>query len=741
MMTRRSRGGRSKGRVARSVVDTILGEAVGERKGFKPTREQRYNDMLRIASVVYNRSVQTGLPPDQMLTQKEFNAYRKALPGGVEAYRSIAQQAWDYVNLYGPVTKATFYATPAAVKNLPKGLKPADETVGHKYFTDPQARPIGTQKGYKGPAKAPQTLPSRAPVPSSRPLDSIGGLGALAVTGSRVAPSSLAAPVGERFGQASPASPPAPSRFGAVAMQDDLAMQAQPRSPPMGAVSGPLGPAPATRSLSPASVESPQLSQQKRDMQAAYDKQIGQSQRFRPSAAPAPAAPAPLAAAPVSPVSRAALAPATRSMSVPTAAPNQQVDTATQRVAAANTMNNMLAGRNMPVSPAPAAPAPAAQKSYYDPAKEYAYAGLTRSLAPAAPVGSVATPATAAPAAAQYVGSSPKRSIATAPAPAPSRFGTVAMQDDVAMAPQPASPPLGSVTAPFGPANAPPAALDAARNLGTAVGAYAVERTPAAQAQELSTTPETAFDTQPAAPARTPAAAAVRAAATARPGGIPSGVPGPWGADIANQQPAVDRMTTQSTQQPTTFGEKLTNLAQRYGPQIAGTLVAGPVGGLIGGIVGRSFDAAQPGQLLGNPFQGLGNTAKAMGMFQSGTPYAGPISNYGTGLKAIGSVLGGQAPVGSRAYSRSTPGYHVTALPGGTIQRTNQYGFTSFERPSMGPTGSSFPGGFSGGFGGFFGGRGGQGSGKTSGGRTSGGKSSSKSGGGRKSERSESAGY
>ena len=705
-MAKRSRGGRrSSGRVAQSVVDTILGEAVGERKGFKPSRAQRYNDMLHIASTIYNRSVKTGLPPDQMLTSKEFNAYKKALPGGVDAYRSIAQQAWDYVNLYGPVTNATFYATPATTKNLPKGLKPAAKTVGHQYFTDPQDRPIGTQKGYKGPPKAPQGLPDVAPVPSSRPLDGVGGLGAAYRTAARgrVAPSSPAAPVGERFGQASPAPTPAPSRFGAVTAQDDVPMQAQPRSPPMGAVSGPLGPIPQSR-------------------------MPDQSQRFRPDAAPA---------------------------AVPTPTARPDYASPQQRMAGvappSATVSNMLAGRNMPVSPAPTA------KMAIDPAKMYSYAGLTRSLAPAAPVSRAPATVATAPAPAPAPAQAQTRSIA-APAPSVPSFAGNQVVDTANQRVAAANTMNNMMTGqnmPVGPAQAPPAALAAARNLGTAIAAKTPAAIPpdvrqtAAYASMPPGTPAALAEkiSQPQ-PRQVAAAPQVAQTTQQRPaGGLPAGVAGPWGADISMQQPAVDKMTTQSTAQPTTFGEKLTNAAQRYGPQIAGTILGGPVGGLIGGLLGRSFDAAKPGQVFGNPFQGLGNTARAMGLFQSGTPYAGPISNYGTGLRAIGDVLGGAAPVGSRAYSRSTPGYSVTALPGGTIQRTNQYGFTSFERPSMGPTASSFPGGFSSAPGGVFSGGGfgwggGQSGGKTGGGRTSGGKSSSgKSSGGRKSERSESAGY
>ena len=570
------------------------------------------------------------------------------------------------------------------------------------------------------------TPPATAPVPASRPLDSIGGLGAAYSTAARgrVAPSSPVAPVGERFGY--PASPapaqtrsisaaPSPSRFGAVPMQ------AQPRSPPMGVVSGPLGPAPIASIPTP--TPSSQAAQQIGDFKRALTSD--QSQRFRPSAAPAQQA-----------------------------TPEQE-----RRGHFVNAVSRSLAPS------VPVAPAPAAQKSYYDPAKEYAYAGLTRSLAPAAPVSRAAVPATvpatAAPAPraltpatvpdarlsrqlgdladvarreqvsqSQRFRPSALPAVA-APAPAPAD-----MVKATTMQAMPNSPPIGAVNQPLGPANAPPAALAAARNLGMATAAQQIN-TPAAIPPDVRQTAAYA-----SMPPGTPAALAEKVSQPVqtvqqRPAQTVQT------AQQAQQRPAggiaiqAGPTTTQATAQPQPKGF-LGTIGQgiKAAAPVLGSLALGPLGGLLG----ASIASAKPGQVFGNPFQGLANTAKAMGMFQSGTPYAGPISNYGTGLRAIGDVLGGAAPVGSRAYSRSTPGYHVTSLPNGMVQKTNQYGFTSFERPSMGPTGSSFPGGFSGGFGGFFGG-GGQSSGKTSGGRTSGGKSGSGKSGGRKSERSESAGY
>jgi len=89
-----------------------------------------------------------------------------------------------------------------------------------------------------------------------------------------------------------------------------------------------------------------------------------------------------------------------------------------------------------------------------------------------------------------------------------------------------------------------------------------------------------------------------------------------------------------------------------------GNAVLGPVGGLLGGLLGHTV-----------------NNAGGLGGLLGGT-YNGPTNNIGSGLGAISQVLGGGAPVGSTAFSRSMPGMSVTSIPGGGIQRTNQYGVT-----------------------------------------------------------------
>lgn len=132
---------------ANSVIDTILGEAVSG------NRTARLEDMLGIASVIDNRSRLTAQTPQSVVSAPgQFNAFGKNLPKGVEAYRPLAQKAWDRVQKLGPVHNATFYATPAAANNLPSGLTQVASTAGHQYFVDPQNRAIRTAVGYVTPS-------------------------------------------------------------------------------------------------------------------------------------------------------------------------------------------------------------------------------------------------------------------------------------------------------------------------------------------------------------------------------------------------------------------------------------------------------------------------------------------------------------------------------------------------------------------------------------------------------------
>lgn len=125
---------------AKTVVDVILGEA----------KAGSYQDMLAIASVISNRATggRTSFQ-DVVSRTSEFNAYGKPLPSGVNQYRSTAEKAIEQVKTTGPIHNATFYATPKAQGNLPKGLQKVTSTDGHIYFTDPQQRPIYTASGLK----------------------------------------------------------------------------------------------------------------------------------------------------------------------------------------------------------------------------------------------------------------------------------------------------------------------------------------------------------------------------------------------------------------------------------------------------------------------------------------------------------------------------------------------------------------------------------------------------------------
>ncbi len=144
-------------------VSLLLGEAGGK------NATERYNDMLHIASVVVNRSLATGLPVEDIIANSnEFNAWGKALPAGTEQFRSLAQQAIQQVIDHGPVTNATFYATPTKTDNLPGGLQAATRTASHEFFTDPENRSIGVVGG-RYARVSPVSVETTPPVPLTAP--------------------------------------------------------------------------------------------------------------------------------------------------------------------------------------------------------------------------------------------------------------------------------------------------------------------------------------------------------------------------------------------------------------------------------------------------------------------------------------------------------------------------------------------------------------------------------------------
>lgn len=163
-------------RIARSVTDVMLGEAVAG------TREERLADMLGIASVVANRSALAGVTPQDVVSvRSQFNGYGKALPPGAEAYRDLAEQAWQDVQRDGPIHDATYFATPSASHRISQGKSLVDKTSGHVYYSDPSYSPIVTARGVK--ALDPSRLPSvameaeealsYAPVPETNPRTAV----------------------------------------------------------------------------------------------------------------------------------------------------------------------------------------------------------------------------------------------------------------------------------------------------------------------------------------------------------------------------------------------------------------------------------------------------------------------------------------------------------------------------------------------------------------------------------------
>lgn len=176
---------------AQTIVDTILGEAVGGSKS------ARYADMLAIAQVMENRAQLLGVPMKDTLV--EFDAFGKSLPKGVSAYKSLAEKALAEVMANPtPLHAATFYSTPATTGNLPKGLKAEHTTTGHQYFSDPKGRAIGTAQGYKSPRGGlgeAFSLPATAPAPSSRPQTPMAPTTTAGATNS-IKGSSMATPFG-----------------------------------------------------------------------------------------------------------------------------------------------------------------------------------------------------------------------------------------------------------------------------------------------------------------------------------------------------------------------------------------------------------------------------------------------------------------------------------------------------------------------------------------------------------------
>lgn len=167
-------------RVARDPIDTILGEAGGK------TVADRYRDMLHVASTMVNRATATGQSLQSIVSattgkgRKQYDAYGKALPAGTAKMRALAEMALNQVLTTGPVTTATFMATPKAVGNLPKGLNAVTQTAAHVYFEDPQNRAIATAQGYVTPSRQAVSLPETAYAPTPAPRGAVASIEAMA---------------------------------------------------------------------------------------------------------------------------------------------------------------------------------------------------------------------------------------------------------------------------------------------------------------------------------------------------------------------------------------------------------------------------------------------------------------------------------------------------------------------------------------------------------------------------------
>jgi hypothetical protein len=141
----------SERKVAQSVLDVILGEAA------HTTPEGRLLDMQAIASVIMNRARRQHRTPEQIISaysvrdkksEKQFDAYNKELPESAEKYRQLAERALRDIQGAGPITDATFYATPEAwatgYNPPPPAFKQVLQTDGHIFKIDPANRNIIT---------------------------------------------------------------------------------------------------------------------------------------------------------------------------------------------------------------------------------------------------------------------------------------------------------------------------------------------------------------------------------------------------------------------------------------------------------------------------------------------------------------------------------------------------------------------------------------------------------------------
>lgn len=212
--------------IARTPAEVIAGEAV------HGTLQERFTDMVHIASVMANRARLTGRSLKDVVSAtskrgvKQFSTYGRSLPDGTKNLVSLAERAIAMVEQNGPITPATYYATPAARTSLPPGLTDVGQTTGHVYAVDPENRAIGVGSGFVRPsvglrnptnpmggvsvAASRQSLPPDRNMPSGAVSSTLGrGLAALAPNGLRDLPDRAQPAVSFDMG---PNRPNAPNR-------------------------------------------------------------------------------------------------------------------------------------------------------------------------------------------------------------------------------------------------------------------------------------------------------------------------------------------------------------------------------------------------------------------------------------------------------------------------------------------------------------------------------------------------
>lgn len=132
---------------AKTVRDVVLGEA----------KAGDIEDMEHIASVISNRARELGISEQDVVASGDFDAYGKTLPSGVTKFAKQAEAAIAKVAKDGPVTNATYYATPDRASNLGRKVTKTGmvaKTKGHQYYAAPLK--AGVSLGQTAVAQAPQ---------------------------------------------------------------------------------------------------------------------------------------------------------------------------------------------------------------------------------------------------------------------------------------------------------------------------------------------------------------------------------------------------------------------------------------------------------------------------------------------------------------------------------------------------------------------------------------------------------